>query len=167
MPSCSQLYLFVSFRHPAALQEELRDREKQVKELTTALSKAESQLHGLQTVLQAKTGAYNRLDSEMSKLERQLKHVQAAATADADGYRQQLGILSERVLQLEGQVSAGQQREQQLQVDLVTVRTKVSLILDLKCTHEPHQVSTVSYRSMKHSRAPVQAHGLLASNLSI
>lgn len=63
----------------------------------------------------------------MSKLDRQLKQVQAAAAADADGYRQQMGILTERVLLLEEQLSAAQQHEQQLQLDLLTVRTKVRL----------------------------------------
>lgn len=107
------------------VQDEVREKDKQVKELTSALAQADSQLHGLQTVLAAKTGACNRLDSEMSKLERHLKQVQATADADGDGYRQQLEILSERVLQLEHQLSITRQREQQLQLDLQAKETKV------------------------------------------
>lgn len=107
------------------MQEELKDKDKQIKELTAAASRIEGQLHGLQTVLAAKTCTCNRLETEMSKVDRQLKQVQAAAAADAEGYKQQLGVLSERVLQLEEQQSVSEHKEQQLMVEASALRAKV------------------------------------------
>jgi chromosome segregation ATPase len=110
---------------PCCCQEELRDKERAVKELTAEADSASSQLHGLQTVLTAKTAQCNRLEAEARQLERQLKQAQSAAAAEQEGLRAGMELLSGRVAEMEGQLAAAQQREQEQQVQLVAVRAKV------------------------------------------
>lgn len=109
-------------------QEELRDKERAVKDLAAEADSASSQLHGLQTVLTAKTAQCNRLEAEARQVERQLKQVQAAAAAEQEGLRGEMGALSGRVGELEGQVVAAQQREAEQQAQLVAVRAKVRVL---------------------------------------
>jgi chromosome segregation ATPase len=111
----------------AACQEELREKERALRELAAEADSASSQLHGLQTVLTAKTAQCNRLEADARQLERQLKQAAAAAAAEQEGLRGEVAVMSQRVAALEGQLVAAQQREQEQQAQLTAVRSKVSL----------------------------------------
>lgn len=65
---------------------------------------------------------------EAKQLAKQLKQAEAAAAADQQELNVQLGQLSERAVELQGEVAAGQAREQALQHQLVMARDKVRLL---------------------------------------
>jgi chromosome segregation ATPase len=114
--------MFISCRY----QEELREKERALKELTAEADSTASQLHGLQTVLTAKTAQCNRLEAEARQLERQLKQTLAAAAAEQEVLRGEVAAMSQRVAEAEAQLTAVQQREQEQQAQLTAVRAKVS-----------------------------------------
>jgi chromosome segregation ATPase len=109
----------------ASCQEELREKERVLKELTAEADSTSSQLHGLQTVLTAKTAQCNRLEGEARQLEWQLKQAAAAAAAEQEGLKGEVAALSQHMEQVEGQLVAVQQLEQEQQVQLTAVRAKV------------------------------------------
>jgi hypothetical protein len=49
-------------------QEELREKDKLVKELQAAVKLAENQVHGLQTVMVTKNAANHRLEAELRQV---------------------------------------------------------------------------------------------------
>lgn len=97
-------------------------------ELTATNSRLGDQLHGLQTLLSTKAAQARRMDMEAKQLAKQLKQAEAAAAADQQELNVQLGQLSERAVELQGEVAAGQAREQALQHQLVMARDKVRLL---------------------------------------
>lgn len=111
------------------LQDDLIYKDKQVRELTAQVAKADSQLHGLQTVLAAKHGTCSRLESELRTTAQQLKQAQATSSAAVEALKKQLFSAQESVLGLQQQLSAAQQREHQLLGEVQAVRAKVSCML--------------------------------------
>jgi hypothetical protein len=49
-------------------QEELREKDKLVKELQAAVKQSENQVHGLQTVMVTKNAANHRLEAELRQV---------------------------------------------------------------------------------------------------
>eukprot|EP00775_Hariotina_reticulata_P011869 gene11869-12013_t len=114
----------------ARCKEDLMYKDKQVRELTTQVAKADSQLHGLQTVLAAKHGTCSRLESELRTTAQQLKQAQATNSAAVEALKKQLVSAQESVLGLQQQLSAAQQREHQLLREMQAVRAKLAQVLE-------------------------------------
>lgn len=108
-----------------ALQDELREREQEVAGLVAANSRLETQLSGLQTILVTKVAQCSRLAQELKDSSRQLRQAEAAAVSDQAVLQQQLEQLSDKVLGLQDALTAGKQREQQLEMQLAATRGKV------------------------------------------
>jgi hypothetical protein len=107
------------------LQDELREREQDVASLTAVNRQADIQLEGLHTILATKLAQCARLDRELKEARQQARQAEAAAAAEVAAAQQQAEVAAGRVVGLQEALRAGQQREAQLEGQLLATRRKV------------------------------------------
>jgi hypothetical protein len=139
---------------------------RRVNELAAANSRLEAHLHGLQTLVSAKTAQANRLCGEVKQLAKQLRQAEAAAAADLGQVRAQLSHSSERAAQLEAALLAAQLREQHLQAQLLGARSKLAQVLATLVEDagalQRHQPAQHKHLADDTAAALAEAHALAA-----